>query len=54
MFENLVQAIAEDRVVVNNLNDANMNLTTQVAEYANLMATKDSSIETMHKTISQM
>ena len=53
-FANIAQAIAEDRVVVTNLNGANMNLTYQVAEYANHMTTKNSSMENMKKTVSQM
>ena len=48
-FANLVQATAEDREAANNLTGANINLTTQVEEYANHMAIKDSTMATMKK-----
>ena len=37
-----------------NLTGANMNLTTQVTEYANHMATKDSAMAKMQKMTSQI
>ena len=37
-----------------NLTGAKMNLTTQVSEYANHLATKYSAMATMQKTISQL
>ena len=46
-FANPAQENTEDRAEVNNLTDANMNLTTRVAKQANHMATKDAAIATM-------
>ena len=53
-FENLAQATAEDRGAVSNLSGAYIKLMTQVVEYANYMTTKNSSMATMYKTISQL
>ena len=39
-FVNLAQAAAEERAEVTNLTGENMNLTTQVAEYANYTSNK--------------
>ena len=43
-FDNLAQATAQDRAVVTNLTDANMNFVTKVDEQSNHMATKDADI----------
>ena len=53
-LENLAQAIAEDRAVVNNITGANMNLTSQVEALANHMSTKDTVMAMMQKTINQL
>ena len=47
LFANPAQSNSEDRAAVNNLTDANMNLTTKVAKQANQMATKDAAIAMM-------
>ena len=52
-FENLAQYTAEYKSAVTNLTDANMNLVTQVSEYANKMETKDAEMVTIQKTTSQ-
>ena len=44
----------EDRALVNNLTDANMNLMIQVVEHANNMAKKDAAMAKMQKTIIQL
>ena len=44
----------EDRASVTNLTGDNMNLTTQVIEYANHLANKDTAMEPTQKTISQL
>ena len=44
-----MQATAEDKEAVINLTGANMNITTQVAEYTNHLSTKESSMESMQK-----
>ena len=51
-FANPEQETEEDRAVVTELTGVNMNLTTQVAEYANHTSTKDYAMATMHKKIS--
>ena len=51
---NLAQATEEGRAEVTNLTGTNMNLTTQVGEYANHMETKDSAMATMEKTTSKL
>ena len=51
---NLSQATWYGRAAVTNLTGTNMNLTTQVGKYANHLATKDSAMATMEKTISQI
>ena len=48
-FANLAQATLEDRAGVTTLTRANMNLTTQVVEYANHLVTKDSAMESIRK-----
>ena len=53
-FANLTQSIAEDRASVTNLSGSNMNLKTQVAEYANHMANNESAMAKMQKKIIQM
>ena len=53
-FANLTQSIAEDRASVTNLSGSNMNLKTQVAEYANHMANNKSAMAKMQKKIIQM
>ena len=49
---NLTQETAEDKAAVTYITGSNINLTTQVAEYANHMATNYSEMVTMQKTIS--
>ena len=51
---NIAQLTEEVRAEMTNLTGTNMNLTTQVGEYANHLATKDSAMATMEKTISQI
>ena len=53
-FKNLLQETAEDREAVTNFTGINMNLKTQVTEYANHLYTKESAMESMQKTIIQL
>ena len=53
-FTNLSQAMAEDRAEVNNLDDANRHLASQVAAQAKNMTTKDAAMETMQEIILQL
>ena len=46
-FTELEQDTFEDREAVTNLDDAKINLTTQVEEQANNMVTKDAEMEKM-------
>ena len=49
-----MQATAEDRAEVTNIIVTNMNLITQVAEYSNLVATKDAAMVKMQNIIRQL
>ena len=51
---NLARETAEERSAVTNLTGPNINLTKQVAEYANHMVTMYSSMVTMKNKISQI
>ena len=51
---NLSQATEEVRAAVTNLTGTNMNLTTQVGEYANHLETNDSNMANMEKTTIQI
>ena len=51
---NLAQATEEGRAEVTNLTGTNMNLTTQVGEYANHLETNDSNMANMEKTTIQI
>ena len=49
-----MQATAEDRAEVTNIIVTKMNLITQVAEYSNLVATKDAAMVKMQNIIRQL
>ena len=53
-FINLAHVIVEEKEEVNNLTGAKMNLMTQVAEYANHLETKYSTMATIQETISHL
>ena len=53
-FTNLDQATAYDRAEVTNLTKYNVTLTSQVAEYANNLSTREAENAALHKTISKI